>query len=187
MRKNIFISILLVLAFILALGLFLKIGQNPYDFSLKSSFKEQTTLKDFKGDKLIIYLGYTYCPDICPATLSLVGKILKQINNPNAHILFISLDPNRDNNLNNTNEWLRYFYPKADTLIAKDEKTLQKITKQYNVQYQKIELNDSFMGYSIAHSNMLYLIDEKGHFYKELSDLNPSEVFKELKAFLNSQ
>ncbi len=36
------------------------------------------------------------------------------------------------------------------------------------------------MGYSIAHSNMLYLIDEKGHFYKEISDLNPQEILREL-------
>lgn len=117
----------------------------------------------------------------------MVGKILKQINNPKAHLLFISLDLHRDNNLSNTNEWLRYFYPKADALIAKDEKTLQKITKQYNVQYQKINLKDSFMGYSIAHSNTLYLIDEKGHFYKEISDLNPQEVLRELRNFLNSR
>ncbi|EAJ9748829.1 SCO family protein, partial [Campylobacter jejuni] len=48
-------------------------------------------------------------------------------------------------------------------------------------------LNDSFMGYSIAHSNMLYLIDEKGHFYKEINDLNPQEILRELRIFLNSQ
>lgn len=53
--------------------------------------------------------------------------------------------------------------------------------------HQKIDLNDSFMGYSIAHSNMLYLIDEKGHFYKEISDLNPQEILRELRIFLNSQ
>lgn len=135
MKKNIILFIVIV-AIILGVIFFLKNHQNSYDFILKSDLKEETTLKDFKGDKLIIYFGYTYCPDVCPATLSLVGKALKQINNPKAHLLFISLDPNRDNNLSNTNEWLRYFYPKADALIAKDEKTLRKITKQYNVQYQ---------------------------------------------------
>ncbi|MBC5858220.1 SCO family protein [Campylobacter jejuni] len=186
MKKNIILFIVIV-AIILGVIFFLKNHQNSYDFILKSYLKEETTLKDFKGDKLIIYFGYTYCPDICPVTLSLVGKALKQINNPQAHLLFISLDLDRDNNLSNTNEWLRYFYPKADALIAKDEKTLQKIVKQYNVQYQKIDLNDSFMGYSIAHSNMLYLIDEKGHFYKEISDLNPQEILRELRNFLNSQ
>ncbi|MBM0637007.1 SCO family protein [Campylobacter sp. VicNov18] len=177
-----FIPIIITLS---SLVFFINFKQNPYDFNLKSEFKTQTTLKDFKGKKLIIYFGYTSCPDVCPTTLALIAKILKQINNPKAYILFISLDPIADNNLKNTNQWLKYFYPKSYALIPKDESTLKHLAKNYQVLYQKIPLKNSQMPYTIAHSNELFLIDEKGHFYKSINDLNPQELTKELQNFLN--
>lgn len=185
MKKSIILFILMLIISVLSIFFFLKNQENPYDFNLKSSFKENTTIEDFKGKKLIVYFGYTFCPDICPATLSLLAKILKDINNDNIHLLFISLDLNRDSNINNTDEWLRYFYPKANALIAKDESTLQKLAKRYNVHYQKIDLKDPIMKYTIAHSNEFFLIDENSKFYKSINDLNPQEMLKEIKDFLN--
>lgn len=178
------ILIILVLLFFIIFYFFPK--NNPYDFSLKSEFGEQTSLENFKGKKLIVYFGYTFCPDVCPTTLALIGKELKQINNPKAYLLFISLDPARDNNITQTNEWLRYFYPNATSLIAKDENELEKITKNYGMIYEKIDLKDSFMKYSIAHSNEIYLIDEQGKFQKAINDLNPEELFKDLNTFLQN-
>lgn len=174
----------LIFLFFIAFCFFPK--NNPYDFSLKSEFSEQTSLQNFKGKKLIIYFGYTFCPDICPTTLALVGKELKQINNPKAYLLFISLDPARDSNITQTNEWLRYFYPNATALIALSEKKLQKITKNYGVVYEKIDLKNSSMKYSIAHSNEIYLIDEQGKFQKAINDLNPEELSKDLGTFLQN-
>lgn len=180
MKKTTLLLILVIIA-----GFFIFAYKNPYDFNLQSELKKETTLKDFKGKKLIVYFGYTFCPDICPATLALIGKELKTINNNKAHLLFISLDPARDNNLSKTNEWLRYFYPNADALIAKNENVLQKITKNYGVQYQKIDLKDSLMHYSIAHSNQIFLFNEEGELKKIINDLNPKEVDRELKDFLD--
>ena len=71
-------------------------------------------------------------------------------------------------------------------MIAKDEKELEKITKNYGVIYEKIDLKDSFMKYSIAHSNEIYLIDEQGKFQKAINDLNPEELSKELNTFLQN-
>lgn len=175
----------ILLIFIIGLFIFILIDKNPYDFNLQSEFKKETTLEDFKGKKLIVYFGYTFCPDVCPATLALIGKELKIINNNEAHILFISLDPARDNNLSKTNEWLRYFYPNADALIAKNEDVLQKLTEKYGVQYQKIDLKDSIMHYSIAHSNQIFLFDKQGKLKKIINDLNPKEIDRELKNFLD--
>lgn len=172
----------LILIFFAVFYLFLK--DDPYNFSLRSEFGEHTSLEHFRGKKLIIYFGYTFCPDVCPATLALLSKELYKIKNDRAYVLFISLDPERDANLTKTNEWLRYFYPNATSLIAENKEELEKITKNYGVSYEKINLKDSFMKYSIAHSNEIYLIDEQGKFQRALSDLNPEELSKDLIAFL---
>lgn len=99
------------------------------------------------------------------------------------HFIF----PPTDGNLTSTNEWLRYFYPNADALIAKNDSVLKKVAKNYGVQYQKIDINDSVMKYSVAHSSEIFLIDENGKLQKIIRDLNPEEVAKELKNFLSSK
>ncbi|EAI6906972.1 SCO family protein [Campylobacter coli] len=183
--KKVFLIIIALVA--VGIAAFYFISKNQYDFNLRSAFKEQTTLEDFKGKKLIVYFGYTFCPDICPSTLSLIGRNLKTLKDPKAHVLFISLDISRDGNLTSTNEWLRYFYPNADALIAKDDSVLKKVAKNYGVQYKKIDINDSVMKYSVAHSSEIFLIDENGKLQKVIRDLNPEEVAKELKIFLSSK
>ena len=179
MKKRLFLILILVL---LALA---SCSSGKYDFKLKSAFSEETSLKDFKNDKLIIYFGYTFCPDVCPASLSLVGKILKQISSKEARLLFISLDLARDSDINATNEWLRYFYQRADALIAASESDLEKVTKAYGVKIKKVVMKDSLMQYSIAHSNELFLIDKGGKFVKSINDFSPEELSKELRNFLN--
>ena len=160
-------------------------GEN-YDFSLNSEFGK-VGLKDFAGKKLIVYFGYTYCPDVCPATLSLIATELKELNSQQAFLLFISLDPQRDGDINATNEWLRYFYPNATALIAPDEKTLADVAERFGVIYEKVELKDSVMGYSVAHSNEAFLFDEKGKFFGSINDFSQKNLHARLNAFLNAR
>lgn len=159
-------------------------GEN-YDFSLNSEFGK-VSLKDFAGKKLIVYFGYTFCPDVCPATLALVSSELKSLENDKAYLLFISLDPERDSDINATNEWLRYFYPNATALIADDEKALSQVAKRYGAIYEKVPLPNSAMIYSVAHSNELYLFDERGKFVEKINDFSQTNLHERLKNFLNS-
>lgn len=179
MRKLLrFLSLLVALFFFNACG-------NNYDFSLNSEFGK-VKLKDFSGKKLVLYFGYTYCPDVCPATLSLLANELKELDFKEAFLLFISLDPQRDKDINATNEWLRYFYPNATALIADDEKSLAQIAQNYGVIYEKVLLPDSIMRYSLAHSNEVFLFDEKGKLFNKINDLSKKSLHNSLKAFLNS-
>ncbi len=184
MKQAIFLALIVLVGLLIFSLTGEKTAQNPYDFSLRSEFGEHTSLKDFEGKKLIVYFGYTSCPDVCPVTLALLAKELNKIESQNVFLLFISLDIERDRNLKELNEWLSYFYPHSTVLIAEDKGQLDAITKNYGVIYQRINLNNSAMRYSIAHSNELYLIDEKGKFYKSINNLNPTELAKELKEFL---
>ncbi|WP_291952527.1 SCO family protein [Campylobacter sp.] len=180
------IYLILIICIISSFFVLIKyIENNKYDFYLNSE-KGMLSLKNFKGKKLIVYFGYTYCPDICPTELALIGKILTKLDTNNqAHILFISLDPNRDNNLTQSNQWVQYFYPNSTALIAQNEKELKKITQNYGVIYKKIPLKDSAMKYSIAHSGEFYLIDENGKFVKTINDISYENFYNEIKQFLN--
>lgn len=159
---------------------------NKYNFNLNSE-KGLLSLKDFAGKKLIVYFGYTYCPDVCPTELALIGDVLTKMDAQNAHVLFISLDPNRDNNITQTSQWVKYFYPNSTALVAKNENELQNITKNYGVVYEKIPLPNSAMQYSIAHSGEFYLLDENGKFVKKISDISYENFYNEIKKFLNEK
>lgn len=179
MKKTFRILCAFVVAFLVS-----ACGEN-YDFSLNSEFGK-VSLKDFAGKKLIVYFGYTFCPDVCPATLALVSSELKSLENDKAYLLFISLDPERDSDINATNEWLRYFYPNATALIADDEKALSQVAKRYGAIYEKVPLPNSAMIYSVAHSNELYLFDERGKFVEKINDFSQTNLHERLKNFLNS-
>lgn len=160
-------------------------NKQNYDFELKSEFKEKTTLKDFKGKKLIIYFGYSFCPDICPMTLVLLANTLEKLNaQDDVFLAFISLDIKRDNDLKKSNEWLRYFYKNSSVLLAKDDNYLKKLSKNYGVIFEKIDMKDSFLKYTIAHSNDIFLFDENGKLYTIIKDLSTDNLIKQLKDFI---
>lgn len=159
-------------------------GQD-YDFSLNSEFGK-VSLKDFAGKKLVVYFGFTFCPDVCPATLALVSAQLASLQDERAYVLFISLDPLRDGDLNATNEWLRYFYPNATALIANSETALVRVAKDFGVIYEKVPMPNSAMGYAIAHSNEVFLFDERGKFFAKINDFSQKNLHQKLAEFLNA-
>lgn len=182
--RQIFTSLALILVFVVAFLSFKNYhSSNKYDFDLESELSKNTSLKDFKGQKLIVYFGFSSCPDICPLTLALLSSVLEKFPQK-PYLALISLDPQRDNNLSANNEWLRYFYPHSTSLLARELKDLEQITKNYGVIYEKIELKDSFMPYSIAHSNDIFLFDEKGKLFKIVKDLSYKNLTKVFEEFL---
>ena len=156
-------------------------GGGDYDFSLNSE-RGKVGLKDFAGKK-IVYFGYTLCPDVCPATLSLLGTELKALKSE-AQLLFISLDPLRDGDLRATNEWLRYFYPHATALIAADERELAAVAQKFGVIFEKVAMPDSAMRYSVAHSNEVFLFDEHAELVGVINDLSQNSLHNALAEFL---
>ena len=57
---------------------------------------------------------------------------------------------------------------------------LKKVTKNYNAKYELVNLQDSAMDYSVAHSSSVYLFERNGQFYKEISNLTKDEIKKEI-------
>ncbi len=69
------------------------------DFTMTSAATGKTvTAADFKGKVTLLYFGYTFCPDVCPTTLSNVALVLKKLGSKadDVRLLFVTVDPNRD-------------------------------------------------------------------------------------------
>lgn len=173
MKKTLYLVIFLT---VFALAFFITYNykeNNKYNFKA-NSINGKVSLKSFKNKYKIIYFGYTFCPDICPITLALAGTILDEINAKDVVVLFVTLDPLRDE-LKATDEYAKYFYKNSYGLKL-NENELQKMAKNYGVKYEKVALEDSAMGYSVAHSSSLYLFDKNDNLVQEVSNLTYEEV-----------
>lgn len=173
MKKILTYIVLAVIIFVISFGISNIIkDKNRYDFSA-NSINGKVTMSSFDGKYKIFYFGYTFCPDVCPTTLSLVSSSLE--NNPRKDevlLVFVTLDPQRDE-IKETDEFIKYFYPNSIGIVADD---LLSMTSNFGVKFQKIDLKDSQMQYSVAHSSSIYLFDKSGNFVKEVTNLTTQEI-----------
>ncbi len=159
--------------------------QRKYAFSV-DTIDGKVTKEHFKGKALAVYFGYTYCPDVCPTSLSSLASALNSIGKEKTKDfvgLFISVDPDRDT-LKNLKEYARYFHP---NFIAgtSDKKNIDDITQRYESYYKKVPLENSAMGYSVAHTSYIYLFDKKGKFVAKVDHFsNPGQIKKSLEKTL---
>ena len=171
-------KLLIVLIFILTvLGVgYLAFYSNKYAFTGQSA-NGAVSLKSFEGKNKIIYFGYTSCPDVCPATLGILSGVLNELKRDDIVVIFVTLDPERDEP-KNVDEYAKYFYPNSYGIVLDD---LPKVAKSYGVKYQKVLLEKSVMGYSVAHSSSLYVLDKNDKFVAEISNLTAQNIKKTLE------
>jgi protein SCO1/2 len=130
-------------------------------FSLLDHNGKPRTLADFKGKVVVVFFGYTQCPDVCPTTMAEMASVMKDLG-PQAdqvQVLFITLDPERD-----TPELLKAYVPQFDKrflgLYGTLEQTAQ-TAKEFKVFYTKVP--GSAPGeYSIDHTAGSYVFDRDG-------------------------
>ncbi|HID46568.1 MAG TPA: SCO family protein [Chromatiaceae bacterium] len=132
------------------------------DFTLRSAGGD-VSLKDFRGKVVLLYFGYTSCPDVCPTSLGALSAALKKLSpDEMAQIqpLFISVDPARDN-AKRLQEYSHYFHPKMIGATA-DLDYLKALAKRYGAYFRKVEVENSSLGYAIDHSSTIYVVDKDG-------------------------
>jgi protein SCO1/2 len=143
------------------------------------------SLKDLRGKVVVLYFGYTQCPDICPTSLALLTQALSQMSEEElakVQSIFVSVDPDRDN-VTRLKEYAAYFHPNIMGATAEKEE-IDKIVKLYGAAYQKVE-SDSAVGYLVDHSSYTYLIDKNGKLRKTLAHgTAPDIVLKEVRKLL---
>ena len=120
---------------------------------------------DYKGKYMLVYFGYSFCPDICPAALynmtqafsELDSKVLALFN-----AIFITIDPQRDD-VKNLKLYMKNFHPKFTALTGSDEQ-IKKAIKAYRVYAKKARADGSATDYLMDHSSIIYVMDRQGRF-----------------------
>jgi len=131
------------------------------DFQLTDHTGKVRTLADFRGKAVVMFFGYTHCPDVCPTTLSDVAQALILLGKDasKVQVLFVTVDPARD-----TQELLAKYVPafNPDFLgLYGDEASTAKVAKDFRIFYQKHQ-DKSGQGYAVDHTAGTYVFDQSG-------------------------
>jgi protein SCO1 len=122
----------------------------------------QVTEAALKGKPTVIYFGYTFCPDVCPTTLTDLAQWMQMLG-PDAdklNYVFVTVDPERDTP-RVMHDYVSAFDPRIRGLTGTPDQ-IAKIAREYRVYYKRIPTSDG--GYVMDHSAILDLMDAKGKF-----------------------
>ena len=132
------------------------------DFDLPDTEGRARRLSDFQGKAVVLFFGYTQCPDICPTTLTEMQQVMTLLGpqSDKVQVLFVTVDPERD-----TAAILKQYVPSFDSrflgLRPADEAALEKVTKDFKIYYKKVPGN-SPGSYTMDHSAGSYAFDQEG-------------------------
>lgn len=156
------------------------------DFSLDGP-SGPVALRDFAGKVVLLYFGYTYCPDICPTSLTVWQQALESLSPQElarVQPLFVSVDPERDG-LERLVEYVRFFHPRIVALTGRPA-SLAEIAGRYGAVFVRQE-SASAGGYVIDHSALTYVIDPQGRLVDALPHgATPGQLLAVLRKYLSS-
>lgn len=137
------------------------------DFQLTDQNGQPFHLHQLRGKVVLLFFGYTYCPDVCPTELASLAAVFEALEERAAEVqgVFVTVDPERDTPqvLNN---YVRYFHAGLLGLTGSAAE-IERVAQQYHVKYRRHERDGG--DYAMDHSAQLYVIDREG----ELSSAIP--------------
>ena len=116
-------------------------------------------LQDFRGKAVVLFFGFTHCPDVCPTTLADIAGALKTLG-PDAQrvqVVFVTVDPERDTAVD-LDRYVKAFDPRFIALRG-DAAATQRVAKDFKIYYEKRKQGDT---YTVDHSSQSYVIDPQG-------------------------
>ena len=116
----------------------------------------------FESDRLtgrivLLYFGFTSCPDVCPLELSNIGRALHELPDDQVTGIFVTIDPSRDT-VERLAAYVTFFHPDLIGLTGTEEE-IRAVADQYNVSYRRIEQGT---GYTMEHPANVYVLDPEG-------------------------
>ena len=154
-------------------------------FELVDHDGRTVTEKDFAGRLLLVYFGFTHCPDICPTGLQTIAIAMDQLGAAADQVqpVLITVDPERDSPAV-MKEYVQAFHERLVGLTGSPEQ-VAKVAREYRVYYQKVTLKDSSLGYSVDHSGFIYLMDGQGKYLSHFRhDATPEQMAQRIKSKL---
>ena len=156
------------------------------DFILQSA-GGPVALKDLRGKVVLLYFGYTYCPDICPTSLAATAEGLRQLTPEEmarVAMIFISVDPRRDT-LPRLREYAEFFHP-AIVGTTGTPAEVAEVAKRYGVFYAEQKVATAGDGYVVDHSADTYVIGADGQLVGKIAHATPPEqVVAALRKYLS--
>jgi protein SCO1/2 len=155
-------------------------------FTLEDSSGRTVTDRDFRGKYLLVYFGYTYCPDVCPTTLNAVAGALDQLGKKADDLqpVFITVDPRRDTPAV-MKQYTAAFSPRLLGLTGTAEQ-IAAAAKEYRVYYAEHRTGPGPNDYSMDHSSILYLMGPDGRFIAPIrTDESAKDIASALAKFMS--
>ena len=140
---------------------------------------------DYKGKFMLVYFGYTFCPDICPTALYNVSQTLERLGEKAQDFtpIFISVDPERD-----TAQQLALYKTNFNSrmvMLTGSEEQVKKAAKAYRVYYTKAEPDGTSSEYLMDHSSIIYVMDRQGRYVTSFNhETPPSDMEKVLSGLM---
>jgi len=154
-------------------------------FALTNHIGQNVTEKDYLGKLQLIYFGYTFCPDVCPTSLSIMASALDLLTpqeRKKIYPIFITIDPERD-----TAEYMKdYIINFGDDFVGLTgtAEQVKDISKYFAVYYKRVE-EEGASEYLMDHSSYTYLMDENGKAITVFRHgIDPKDMVQQLRASL---
>ena len=175
------------------------------EFSLIDRKGQSTTQKDLAGRHMLVFFGYSSCPDICIPQLQKISTVMKKLEADGKEKLinpvFITIDPERDTP-EKLDGYLEYFHESVIGLTGK-RTAIKKVTNIFgtllvdapkqatqpmsheNMDHEKMDHKMPEDNYLVAHSSMIYIVDQYGRVIDHISfGMNISDIYKKVKSLI---
>jgi len=154
-------------------------------FTLTNNKGETVTEKDFEGKLMLVFFGYTFCPDVCPTEMNVFGNVVQGLGEAAKEItpVFITVDPTRDT-VAVMDEFVQAFHPSIVGLTGTEEQ-INVVKKAYRAYGQAANKKDDPDYYLVDHTSFTYLMDKDGSLATVFSyGTSPEEIIKKIKETL---
>jgi protein SCO1/2 len=156
------------------------------DFTLTNQDNQRFSLQDVRGRPVLMFFGYTSCPDMCPMTMSRITGALSRVGTPASEVvtLFVSVDPKRDSPAV-LKEYVRSFGTPLIGLTGTDEE-VARVASAYHASYEIVQTGTP--NYLVNHTSAIFLIDRQGRlrqFFK--FDEKPDTLAAAVKTVLDEK
>jgi protein SCO1/2 len=148
-------------------------------FTLTDHTGKRVTDQDFRGRTLIVFFGFTFCPDVCPSGLQVIASAIDKLGPKGQRVtpIFISVDPERDTPAQLAS-YVQSFHPRLIGLTGTPAE-IAAVAKAYRVYVQKVPDPKSTAGYTIDHSSIIYVMGPDGAYRTHFTHATSADVIAE--------
>jgi protein SCO1/2 len=154
-------------------------------FSLVTHEGQAVTEADFRGRYMLLYFGFTFCPDVCPTELGAMAATVNLLGEDGAQVTpaFITIDPERDTP-DVLSRYVKLFHPRLVGLTGTPEQVAA-AAKAWHVYYRKVDDEASSADYTMDHSSIVFLMGPDGEYLKLFRPMTtPEEMASTIRGYV---